>query len=133
MTTPNKCASASIAAGMALALTAGTSGVAAAKDVTVVAAAPGESLSERVSYADLDLATRTGVQILNSRVGGAVYRVCSPLDQRSTFSEHASCRSFAWNGARPQMNQAVARAQQIAAVGTSSIAPAAILIVAPQR
>jgi len=133
MTTPNKCASASISASIALVLTASSAGSAAARDVTVVAQPPADVLSERVSYADLDLATRTGVQVFNARVGGAVYRVCAPLDQRSTFSEHANCRSFAWNGAKPQMDRAVARAEQIAAVGTSSIAPVAILIAAPQR
>lgn len=133
MTTSKKSASASIAAGIALVLTAASGSAAAAKDVTVVAAPPADSLSERVSYADLDLATRTGVQLFNARVGGAVYRVCAPLDQRSTFSEHATCRSFAWNGAKPQMDRAVSRARQIAAVGTSSIAPVAILIAAPQR
>lgn len=132
MTIPMKCASISLAAVMAVALTA-TSGIAAARDVTVVAAPPEGSLSERVSYADLDLATRAGLETLSTRVDGAVYRVCAPLDQRSTFSEHASCRSFAWNGARPQMDRAAARAQQIATVGTSSIAPVAILIAAPAR
>ena len=132
MTTPQKSASVSIAAATILALTA-SANVASAKDVTVVAAPPADILSEHVSYADLDLATRSGVQVLNARVGGAVYRVCSPLDQRSTFSEHATCRSIAWNGAKPQMDQAVARAQQIASVGTSSIAPVAILIAAPQH
>ena len=133
MTTTKKCASASISASVALVLTASSGGAAAARDVTVVAQPPADVLSERVSYADLDLATRTGVQVFNARVGGAVYRVCAPLDQRSTFSEHANCRSFAWNGAKPQMDRAVARAEQIAAVGTSSIAPVAILIAAPQR
>ena len=133
MTTPKKCASASISASIALVLTAVSGGAAAARDVTVVAEPPADALSERVSYADLDLATRTGIQILNARVGGAVYRVCAPLDQRSTFSEHATCRSFAWNGAKQQMDRAVARAQQMAAVGTTSIAPVAILIAAPPR
>ena len=133
MTTTKKCASASISASIALVLTASSGGAAAARDVTVVAQPPADVLSERVSYADLDLATRTGVQVFNARVGGAVHRVCAPLDQRSTFSEHANCRSFAWNGAKPQMDRAVARAEQIAAVGTSSIAPVAILIAAPQR
>jgi len=131
MTTPKKCASISLAAGMALALTA-TSAAAADRDVTVVAPPPEGSLSERVSYVDLDLASRSGIEILSTRVGGAVYRVCSPLDQRSTFAEHGACRSFAWNGARPQMDRAIARARQLASTGTTSIAPVAILIAAPR-
>jgi hypothetical protein len=40
------------------------------------------------------------------------------------------CRSFAWGGARPQMNLAIQRAQELAANGTTNIAPVAIMIAA---
>jgi UrcA family protein len=133
MTAPKKCASSSLAAGMVLALSVATSGVAAAKDVTVVAAPQEGSLSERVQYADLDLASPAGVELLGTRVGSAVTRVCSPLDQRSTFSEHGACKSFAWNGARPQMDRAVVRARELASTGMTAIAPVAILIAVPSR
>jgi len=133
MTASKMYASGSLAAGMALALTLGMSGTASAKDVTVRAAPPEGALSERVRYADLDLASSLGVEALSTRVGGAVTRVCSPLDQRSTFSEHGACKSFAWNGARPQMERAIARARELASTGTTAIAPVAILIAVPQR
>ena len=123
-------ASKSLVAGAAVALFVASSAPAAAKEVTVLGQLPVDQLTERVSYADLDLATSYGVETLTYRVRGAVNRVCSPLDQRVTFAEHGECRSFAWNGARPQMQQAVARAQQIASTGSSAIAPVAILIVA---
>lgn len=132
MTAPKMCASGSLTAGMVLALTLGLSGNASAKDVTVFAGPPEEALSEHVRYADLDLASPAGVERLGMRVAGAVTRVCSPLDQRSTFSEHGVCKSFAWNGATPQMEQAIARARDLASTGTTAIAPVAILIAAPQ-
>ena len=130
MTIRKMCASNSLIAGAALALLAASSAPAWAKEVTVLGQIPEDQLSERVSYADLDLATPAGVETLTYRVRGAVKRVCQPLDQRSTFAEHGECRSFAWTGAQPQMSQAIARAQQIASTGTSTIAPVAIMIVA---
>jgi len=133
MTTPKKCASTSLTTGLALVLSVVTSGVAVAKDVTVVAPPPEGSLSERVRYADLDLASPEGVDLLSMRISGAVSRVCSPFDQKSTFSEHGACKSFAWNGARPQMDRAVARARELASTGTTAIAPVAILIAVPPR
>jgi len=132
MTAPKLCASGSLTAGMLLALTLGLSAPASAKDVTVIAGPPEGALSEHVRYADLDLASPVGVELLSMRVGGAVTRVCSPLDQRSTFAEHGSCKSFAWNGAKPQMDRAIARARELAFTGTTAIAPVAILIAAPQ-
>lgn len=133
MTALKKCASISLAAGMALALTFGAADAATVKDVTVVATPPEDALSERVSYADLNLASDMDVRRLNFRVGAAVNRVCLPLDQRSTYAQHNSCRSFARNGAKPQVERAIARARQLAATGTTAIAPVAILIAAPQR
>lgn len=132
MTNRKMCASYSLATGAALALFV-ASAPADAKEVTVLGQIPADQLTERVSYADLDLATSYGVEKLTFRVRGAVNRVCAPLDQRATFSEHGECRSYAWSGARPQMQQAVARAQQIASTGTSAIAPVAILIAVPQH
>jgi UrcA family protein len=133
MTASKMCASTSLAAGIALVLTLGMSGAASARDVTVRASPSEGILSERVSYADLDLASPVGARLLGLRVDGAVGRVCSPLDQRSTFAEHGACKSFARNGARPQMDLAIQRAQQIAQNGVSAIAPVAILIAVPQR
>jgi UrcA family protein len=133
MTNYNKCASPFVAAALALALTMGAGGPALAKDVTVVSSPPEDTLSERVSYADLDLASAAGVKGLTSRVRAAVRHVCAPVDQRITYVQFNECRSFAWGGARPQMDRAIERATQLASTGTTSIAPVAILIAAPQR
>jgi len=91
-----------------------------------------DQLTEVVSYADLDLASPDGVKRLTYRVGSAVKHVCSPLDGRDNLTEYGACKSFAWNGARPQMDLAVERAHQIAQNGVSAIAPVAILIAVPQ-
>jgi UrcA family protein len=133
MTTPKMCVSTSLAAAFAVALTFGASGSASAKDVTVVSSSPEDSLSERVSYADLDLASTAGVKVLASRVRLAVRHVCAPVAERTTYVQFNDCRSFAWGGARPQMDRAIERATQLASTGTTSIAPVAILIAAPQR
>ena len=89
----------------------------------------------RVGYADLNLASASGKQTLMRRVSGAVYQVCDqPLAGElglESRSEVSSCRSFAWRGARPQVDLAVERAQQIARTGSSSIAAAAITISVP--
>jgi UrcA family protein len=117
-----------------LALTVVSSVPVAAKEVTVRRHILGEDqLTEVVSYADLDLASADGVKRLNSRVGGAVRHVCSPLDGRDTIGSYGACKSYAWNGARPQMDLAIQRAQQVAQNGVSAIAPVAILITVPQR
>jgi UrcA family protein len=88
--------------------------------------------TERVSYADLNLASANDVQRLTYRVRGAINRVCAPQYSRETFVDYHDCRSYAWGGAKPQMDRAILRAQQIAR-GISSIAPVAILIAVPQK
>lgn len=130
--TIDQSASISLSAGLAIALLAGASGVASAKDVKVIAP-PSDALTELVSYADLNLASAPGATRLTFRVRGAVRRVCEPLHDRRLLADHAACTSYAWNGARPQMDRAITRAHQIASNGTSSIAPVAIVISAPAR
>lgn len=126
--------SASFSLAAIIGMSVATSAAAAQREVSVVAEVErSDVLSERVSYADLDLASADGVRRLNFRVSGAVRRVCDPLDERRTFSEYGSCRSFARDGAEPQIAQAVARAREIAHFGTSAIAPVAIVIAAPRR
>jgi UrcA family protein len=134
MTIDKKSASISLAAGLALALAAGAGSAASAKEVTVVGKPiPTDALTETVSVADLNLASASGAKTLKYRVRGAVGRVCEPLEMRENIIEHGYCRSFAWSEARPQMDRAIIRAQQLAANGTTSIAPVAIVISAPQR
>ena len=114
-----------LASGICAILFAAAPSAAAQRDVTVRAHVPDDVLSEHVSYADLNLASAGDVKTLNSRVGNAVGRVCAP--QYEVFA-NMSCTSFAWKGARPQIDLAVQRAQDIAANGTSAIAPVAISI-----
>ena len=134
MTRKLKRASFSLATACGLALLTGTAASAADKDVTVVGeAAPADILSERVSYADLDLASSAGIERLGLRVRGAVKSVCEPHDERHSFGDYGACRSYALDGAEPQMELAIARAGQLVATGTTTIAPVAIVIAAPAR
>ncbi|WP_084607693.1 UrcA family protein [Sphingomonas jaspsi] len=95
----------------------------------IVRAQPDEFLpTRRVSYADLNLASKAGEKTLFYRVSGAVRYVCTGHDSASI--EMQRCRSFAWSGARPQMKLAIQRAQELAANGTTNIAPVAIMIAA---
>lgn len=120
---------ASLASGMTLALLVGVASAAMAKDVTVVRDRLNENIpTERVFIGDLNLASAAGEKTLNSRVRGAVRRVC--VDQPASHP-YLNCEHYAWGEARPQMKRAVARAREIAATGTSSIAPVAIVIAIP--
>ncbi len=120
----------------ALALAAGLGSAAQAapgEDVNVLGQRPSDDrITTRVGYGDLDLATAPGQRRLHWRVSGAVARVCAPLDGMHFQVTLHECRTFAWNGARPQMALAVRRAQEMAATGSSSIAAAAITISAPR-
>lgn len=84
----------------------------------------------RVSYADLNLAKRGDQRRLKVRVTGAVKRVCLFEDGRAGLQDRGyyGCANDAWDGADPQIAQAVTRASEIAMKGRSSIAPTAITI-----
>lgn len=88
-------------------------------------------LTERVSYADLNLASATGEKRLLYRVSRAVRNVCPGYSLSFTLLEHR-CRDFAWTGAKPQIDLAVRRAREIAANGFSAIAPVTIAIRLPR-
>jgi UrcA family protein len=103
----------------------------AAQETPVVVYGESENVrTEHVSYADLDLAQSQGAKKLERRVAGAVKRVC--LFENSSIGlqdqGYYACAGGAWNGARPQIAQAVARAREIALTGQSSIAATAITI-----
>ena len=118
----------SLAGGITIALLVGIASAAVAEPLMVVKERPDqEAVSERVSYLDLDLASADGAKRLNYRVRGAVRRVCAPLQGFPELGQ-MRCESSAWKGAKPQIELAVTRAQEIAANGTSSIAPVAIVI-----
>jgi len=85
---------------------------------------------ERVTYADLNLASEHGRRTLTGRVGYAVNNVCYeavPYGDRNSVA-YRQCTNGAWHRAGPQIASAVQRATEIAATGTSSIAAAAITI-----
>ena len=118
----------SLASGLALTLS-GPAANAAPSDIKIVSKRASDIPSERVHYADLDLATANGLKRLNVRVGAAVSRVCQTSSYRDGMA--ANCSSYAWNGAKPQIELAAQRAQQIASTGFSAIAPVAIVIALP--
>ena len=91
-----------------------------------------ESLSVRVSFADLDLTSESGQDRLTTRVRGAVRQVCAPIDTAGQRIEHTYCGYVAWNGARPQMARAFAQARLAALDGTSNTAAATIVVAAPK-
>jgi UrcA family protein len=80
----------------------------------IVTAPPSYAQVERVSYRDLNLATRYGEQALYMRVSNAVERVCD-YDQLNLYSDiqrgYLTCSNGAWRTARPQMVGAVYRAR----------------------
>ena len=115
---------------LAVALLAGSASPASARDVKVVAPRHGEIQIERVGYSDLDLTTNRGFRKLNARVDGAVSRVCFGFDYIDSDTK-ANCRGYAWNGAKPQIERARQRANELASTGFSSIAPVAIVIALP--
>ena len=99
----------------------------AAEPITITGERNVDTLVERVSYSDLDLAQVQGERRLVQRVGYAVNRVCPDRDL-ATIDHWRTCRFSAWGGARPQIALAVERARQIALNGFSAIAPVAIRI-----
>jgi UrcA family protein len=66
--------------------------------------------TERVAFADLDLASARGQARLHNRVGGAIERVCD-LDvgrQGLQDRDYYRCADSAWGAAAPQIAEAVA-------------------------
>ena len=104
---------------------------ASAKDRPITVTATEANVPVRfVSYRDLNLAEQADARILAKRVRQAAKEVCDESTPDGAFNESMflSCRSIAWQGARPQMKRAIAQAQEIAANGFSAIAPVAITI-----
>jgi UrcA family protein len=69
----------------------------------------GVSISERVSYADLDLRTREGAQELRNRVGAAAARICGKLREvyPYTVNPHDPCFRAAMDNAMPKARAAI--------------------------
>ncbi|MDX3885351.1 UrcA family protein [Edaphosphingomonas haloaromaticamans] len=78
--------------------------------VTLAAATPlrAETVSQPVSYSDLDLSTDAGVATLKSRVSRAADRICGRTGNVPTVAS-ARCRAKAIEGAKADMAMAVAK------------------------
>ena len=87
---------------------------------------------ERVAYGDLNLAESADRKTLFGRVGGAVRNVCN-FDAVGIANDYRTCAGLAWKDARPQIDAALAKADQLAANGHSSVAAGAITISARSR
>lgn len=74
------------------------------------------TLTRRVSYADLDLTTYTGVMTLKRRVREAAREACRKLDDLYPFEERqaATCVINAVADASQQVEGAIAGAQRVA-------------------
>ena len=73
-----------------------------------------EPVTRRVNIRDLNLATGTGVKAMEKRVAHGVAQVCPMPNANSPRYEkrdYEACRKFAMDGARPQMDRAVAAAK----------------------
>ena len=109
---------AAVLAGTAAAFIFTVNPASAQQGVIYVQTAPPANLNiQRVSYWDLNLATRAGEQTLHRRVGQAVERVCL-YDQGRWYGlsdpDYNYCSWGAWQRARPQMTGAIYRARQAA-------------------
>lgn len=103
---------------LALGSIGGASSIAAAQDYTVYGQRPGTKL-QLVPYRDLNLVYRDHQSVLVQRVGRAVRRVCS-FDNGNIpviDNDYRVCRDDAWQGARPQISNAIGRAHHLARLG----------------
>ena len=131
MLTRNIAVTAAVLSGVTASLAFAAPSFAAQDKPVVVYAEPQEGLrTERVSYADLNLAERRDQRRLNLRVTGAVQRVCLFENSRKGLQDRGyyRCADDAWEGANPRIAQAVARATEIALTGHSAIPATAIAI-----
>jgi UrcA family protein len=103
----------------ALLTIAATAPVMAAEKPVIVQADISNFRVERVSYAGLDLANARHLKTLNFRVAGAVERVCQRDFGRDGLQDRGyyKCENNAWENARPQIDNAIARASSFAMSG----------------
>ena len=103
---------------LALASIGGAASVAVAQDYTVYGHRPGTKL-QLVPYRDLNLIYRDHQSALYNRVGLAVRRACSFDNGNIPImdNDYRVCRDGAWQGARPQISNAIVRAHHLARIG----------------
>ncbi|MDP9422183.1 MAG: UrcA family protein [Pseudomonadota bacterium] len=124
---------AAVLSGVTASLLVGATTTQAAQNRPVVVyGEPQQANVERVSYGDLDLAASADRKTLFGRVGSAVRNVCN-FASVGVASDYRTCAGLAWKDARPQIDAALGRADQLASNGQSSIAAGAITISARSR
>jgi UrcA family protein len=96
---------------------------AAAQEPVIVYGESENVRTERVAFADLDLASASGQSRLSHRVGGAIERVCLIDLGRDGLQDRGyySCASNAWGSATPQIAEAIA-------TGKTSLGAAIVVI-----
>jgi UrcA family protein len=88
-----------------------------------------KNTAPRVSFADLDLTSVPGRKMLVQRVKGAVRVACKDvLVQPADPLTDAHCRAATWSNTRPQVNRAIAKSHQLASLGHTRVALAAISV-----
>jgi UrcA family protein len=119
---------------VAFALTASVGGIATvavaqSSPYVVYGQRPGTKL-QVVSYRDLNLLYPAHQSVLNDRVGRAVRHVCSFDDGNIPIidNDYKVCRNDAWQGARPQITNAINRAHYMASIGRSPRAAGYIMV-----
>lgn len=123
-----------LAMGAAIVITAWTyamtaSAALAQEPPPVVLTAPEELVIRHITYEDLNLASAAGERTLNHRVETGVTSLCTEITGGYAVSptfEMIACRRTAWNQARPQISQAVQRANGIASTQAPLTAAIAI-------
>lgn len=86
-----------------------------------------DQVTKVVHFNDLNIATADGEKALVRRVRSAVSYVCAGA---ANFSVDTACKSYAWNGARPQMQTALAQARTNPALAVATLT--SITISAPR-
>ena len=119
--------SAAVLSGVTASLLVTVATSAAAQERPVVVYAEPNYNIERVPYGDLNLSASMDRKALYGRVGDAVRNVCD-FDATGVVSDYRLCSAGAWKGARPQIDKAIAKAEQLALNGQSSFAAGAITI-----
>lgn len=119
--------SAAVLSGVTASLLVTAATAQAAQERPVVVYADRHVNIERVPYGDLNLAASADRKSLYGRVGSAVRNVCN-FDSSGIVADYRTCASLAWADARPQINKALARADQMAALGQPAFAAGAITI-----
>lgn len=79
-----------------------------------------DATTRYVPFTDLSLTTKEGKRALYHRVDVAVQEVCPPVEDGGfNLYDVDYCRLTAWDGARPQISQAIRSAQSGAALAMS--------------